>query len=1197
MRLNSHANLKVGRVSLIRAAMALGLVLAVFLGCSGAFPQGNTGRILGAVTDQSGGNIVGATVTVTDVQRGLPRTLTTEESGEYVAPNLLAGTYTIRVEFKGFKTFERQNILLEVGKDVRIDVVLQTGSATETITITEEVPMVDTTTTTLGGTISNETINDLPLNGRNYQNLLTLRPGVMVYPGGGPWTQSTNGIRPEDTSYIVDGVGNDEAFMGLSVTNAAAVLGDAATVLPIDAIQEFNTQVNPKAEFGWKPGAVTSVGLKSGTNDLHGSAYAFGRSDSFDARNFFNTTPNPKQPVELEQYGGTAGGRIIKDKLFYFGGFEAQRYSVGSSLALNEPTTGTLGGDPANSIADALTALGCTVAAPGPCSPASLGLLKFFGNNTGPSTTFFPTYQNTNSSKNALGKIDYHMNDHHSLSGSYFFGNDALIGEDTPYTSADFLTHVHSRAQAVAGHYAWTPNSRWANEARFGYTRYTLSIVPGDQKKPASAYGLFTGVTNPIIGGLPDITVGPFTTMGNFLTFPKFVGPDNTYYFLDQLSYLRGKHAFKFGVEIRDVKVDQATWRRARGDIKFSGGGGNTALENFLLGVPSGAKLLATTSDPVTGSPQRHVTQWGYAGFVQDDWRITPRVTLNLGLRYEYTTPPKEAHNLLGNFDPTLGLVQVGKQISSIYNGDHKNFSPRVGVAWDVTGKGTTIVRAGGSLIYDVLTMNTFLSQQNTQNTITLGLGVVPTGATIVTCPAGPSACQSPANGVPVVTPGTGTIVTTGLVLPGSSLNWNGATATGPFIFPGGTTLQCGDGITPPVTLLNPTPVPDPGPCSFLGLDRNYKTPYVSNWTLGIQHAFSNKLSLEVTYVGNHGTKLTGIRDLNQPDPNNGFASAFATKFPYLGFINFMSNLYRSHYNGLQTTLTARNYHGLGFILGYTYSHALDNMSYNWNQYLPQDSLHPTADYGSSDFDMKHRFTFSSTYAIPGKKTWGQLLEGWELNSILTLQSGQPWQVFDSGDNISGVGEGTDRWNFSGKPADFVPTKNSPGIPYIAGSNFTVVAGHVTGGATPTASQCFAAAGGNQGLQDQLAAFGCYVMGSGVMTPPLPGHFGNMGRSIFRDRGFDNLDLSITKAWKFKERLTAQFRAEMFNVLNHPNFANPWGGTSGYGPAGLFSDPSAGPSGSPNFGCSCSTPDQASANPLLGSGSNRAIQLGLKLIF
>src|SRR5258708_13184499 len=326
-------------VKLRKSFGLLTLISGVLLCSVPDLPQGNTGRILGTVTGQSGGYVGGATVTVTDVARGVSQTLTTDSDGAYVALNLVAGTYTVRAEFKGFKAFERKNILVEVGKDLRVDAVLQTGVATETITITEEVPMVDTTSTALGGTISNEIINDLPLNGRNYQNLISLRPGTTIYPGGGPWTQMTNGIRPEDTSYIVDGVTNDEAFMGLSVTNAAAVIGDAATLIPIDAIQEFNTQVNPKAEFGWKPGAVTSVGLKSGTNDIHGTPYAFARPHSFHPRNSFNPVGTDKTPVELEQYGGTAGGHIVKDKLFYFGGFEAQRYVVGNALPGHAPTT------------------------------------------------------------------------------------------------------------------------------------------------------------------------------------------------------------------------------------------------------------------------------------------------------------------------------------------------------------------------------------------------------------------------------------------------------------------------------------------------------------------------------------------------------------------------------------------------------------------------------------------------------------------------------------------------------------------------------------------------------------------------------------------------------------------------------------------------------------------------------------------
>ncbi len=333
-----------------KAIPVLGLGLALLFACLQAYSQGSSGRILGTVTDQSGGVIAGATVTVTDTQRGVSRSLTTDDAGEYSAPQLLPGTYKVRAESKGFSATERTDLLLETGKEVRVDFSLSPGQQTQTITVTEQLPVVETTNATLGGTLSNQTINDLPLNGRNYQNLLSLRPGVLAEPGGGSWTQSTNGVRPEDNVFLVNGMLNVGAFSALSIMNAPALAGDAASILPIDAIQEFNIEENPRAEYGWKPGAVINVGVKSGTNSLHGTAYAFGRQTSFDARNFYNqvsegcTAPCPKTEVALEQYGGTIGGPIKKDKIFFFAGYEGQRYTVGSPFLANTPVTTSLAG-------------------------------------------------------------------------------------------------------------------------------------------------------------------------------------------------------------------------------------------------------------------------------------------------------------------------------------------------------------------------------------------------------------------------------------------------------------------------------------------------------------------------------------------------------------------------------------------------------------------------------------------------------------------------------------------------------------------------------------------------------------------------------------------------------------------------------------------------------------------------------------
>ncbi len=1173
MQSNVQGKVMPGCVSLAQILRVLAVAYVALLASIAAHPQGSTGRVLGVVTDQSGGNVGNATVIITDVARGVSQTLATDSDGAYVAVNLLPGTYSVRAEYKGFKSFERKNILVEVGKDVRIDAVLQPGSTTETITITEEVPMVDTTSTSLGGTISNEIINDLPLNGRNYQNLISLRPGTAVYPGGGPWTQTTNGIRPEDTSFIVDGITNDEAFMGLSVTNAAAVLGDAATLIPIDAIQEFNTQVNPKAEFGWKPGAITSVGLKSGTNQIHGTAYAFGRSDSFDARNYFDPVGTDKTPVELEQFGVTGGGHMIKDKLFYFGAFEAQRYTVGNALPGHVPTTAPITGGTGNGC-QMLTTGDCTISiknatddlvakTPGfVVNPLSNYLLGFYTPNAGQGTFVSLNFPNENSSKNAIGKVDYHINDHNALSGSYFFGNDTIVGMDFFELLAQFRTKVHSRAQTLAGHWAWTPSSTWANEFRGGFTHYLLQILPDDLTFP---YKINTGISNPLLSGIPDVRVqlggGFFTQLGSFHNFPKIVGPDKVYDFIDQVSYLRGKHAFKFGGELRDDLVHQATFRAGRGRVKFAD------LESFLAGTPTNATFLA-------GDPTRNITQWLYAGYAQDDWRITPRVTINLGFRYEYQAVPSDSKNLLGNWEPNVGLEQVGKNISSIYKGDHRNFSPRVGVAWDVTGKGTTIVRVGGSIVYDLLSMSTFMSQQNTQNTVTLGLGTVPAGATIITCS---TSCQT-TTGVPVVTNPAGNLVTTGVTIPGPSLTWKDQTTA---IYPSSVTglVQCGDGNTPLNGKRNP------GPCDTFAMNRNFRTPYVENWTLGIQHAFSGKLGLDVTYVGNHGTKLPGVVDLNQADPITG-VTPFGAKFPYLGFINYLSNFYGSTYNGLQSTLTSRNYHGLDFVVGYTYSHALDDLSSNWVAFLPQDSAHPLLDHASGDEDIRHRFTVSVTYSLPEKKTRSQLLEGWQLNTIITLQSGQPWNVNDQGNNFSTTNELSDRWDFFGNPSDF-KSIGPNGLPCFGLGPNSPCPGTIPAACTNAATKV-----GASTLAALNTAGYCYMVRNSILIPNGFNTFGTMGRNIFRDTGFHNVDLSVSKSFKFGERAKAQFRVETFNVFNHPNFANPNGGTSTYG-QGATADPSQAGA----FGCGCATPDNAAFNPVLGSGSNRAIQLGLKFIF
>jgi hypothetical protein len=1056
---------------------------------------------------------------------------------------------------------------VSVAQDSQIDFKLQTGAATETVVVTTEAPLIDTTSSALGGTLSNEEINELPLNGRNYENLLQLRPGIVRYPGGGFSTTSTNGLRAEDNAYIVDGLFNSEPFSGQSIINGAGIAGDSATILPVDAIQEFNLIENPPAEYGWKPGAMVNVAIKSGTNTLHGTAYAFGRDTPMDARNYFNTVASGiKNPRNLEQFGGTAGGPIRKDKIFFFGGYEGQRYSVASISQLTTPATVTLGGDPVNSVPDAIAGVinaGITPSVPsleiGGCKlgpPISCDGTGFPTNSgtspLGPTTINFGL-PNTVSSDNAIAKVDYTINQRHSLNGMYFFGNNNGTVSDADELQAKWLTLIHTRAQVAGANWVYIPTEKLVNELRFGYNTLYQPTYVADHATPATAYGLNTGVTNPLYGGLPRINIGGFyiatQELGGF-NWPKIQGPDTRIQFIDHVSLTIGTHALKFGGELHRDSFSGGAYAGGRGRIQFKTSTeafpGASSLENFFTGIPDSGALL-------TGDPTRNIHNWGIAGFGQDDWRVTKTLTLNIGLRYEMNTVIKDAHNLLGNFSPTAGLEQVGKDIGAPYNGDRTEFAPRLGFAWDILGNNRTVIRGGASLIYETLNWESFLALNNS-----LGLSTIPTGAMGV----GPGGSQ-----------GSGSIAVGTVNYPGSNLNWNAGYNSGAAtVFPTGT-IDCGA-----------------NPCSILGVTQNLRTPEVFSWNVNLQHAFTTQLTLETVYVGSHGSKLVGIHDINQNVPSLDYAGdeqsgrPFNATFPFLSFIYQMGNIYKSNYDGLQATLSARDYHQFSFVAGYTYAHSLDDVGANWDfgygSGIPQDSTHPEREYASSDYDMHQRFTFSPTYALPGVHGFGQLLQGWEVASIVSLYGAQPWGPMDAGNDLSHTGEATDRWDFFGKPTDF----NSSGP---IGTNYLPGDGNFDTGASAAENDPVCSAHARDLTSLNFA--GCYKAKNSVMTPPAPGTFGLMGRNTFRDSGFKNWDFSVHKIWKWRDRYSAQFRAELFNFLNHPNFANPFGGQNGWG----HNDPSV----PGQFGCGCATPDVAASNPVIGSGGSRAVQLGLKLAF
>lgn len=1121
--------------------------------------QGNEGRVLGTVRDSSGAVVQGAKVTVTNIATQTARVLATNDAGEYVAPNLEPGNYVVTAEATGFKIDRSTPVLLEVGRDVRIDLKLQPGAVTQSIEIDEESTMTDTTGVTLQGVLSNKAINELPVQGGDFQNLVMLHPGVQRTPGGGFQSITSNGNRPDENNFFIDGAIGNDAYYGEGVMNEAGIQGTPASFLPLDAIQEFNTQESPSADYGLKPGVVMNVGIKSGTNTVHGSAYYFHRNSAFDARNWFAPAPDPIPALLMHMFGASLGGPIKKDKLFYFVNYQGIRDKVGNPANVDSPVTvslvpytaqlAALGAVPADfSIVDALK--GCSPN----CNPLSLKLSTGGANGTGlflPNPGFTASqadpalvdfdFNNTNRGDNVVAKTDYYLNSHNTFNARFIYSNANLMEEDALPLRPDWLSTASPVTQIFGLGWSWTPSSTWVNELRFSYNRFNESILPVDHNVNPTTYGLNTGITDPREFGFPRITPGYFTFdyMGGHSNNPLFTKPSQTNVISDTASHTVGKHSIRFGGDFSDGTVNYYRASEGRGRVDFD------TLEDFVAGLPTRWQLLY-------GDPARKINLRSFGLFGQDDYRISPRVTLVLGLRYDITKPIQDSRNLLANYVPTEGIVQVGRGIGSPYPTNYNNVSPRLGVAWDISGSGRTVLRAGGGLIFEEPSIRTFMFNGG-------GLNLNPTI-------------------FPSLPPGNGTINAFLEVSnnPGL-LNWN---VTGPAIFPSEAVATCTEALQ----------------CNIFATNQKLKTPYVANWNLNIQQAITPTAMLQVAYVANKGVNLYSVQDINQVNPalDDGTETVgrpLVTNcpapvgigtggpcFPTIGQLDYLSNLSSSIYNSLQVTFTKRYAHGLYLLAGYTYAHAIDTASSNLAS-VPQNSLDYAAERGNGDFDIRNRFTLALTYDIPSIKAKWQLLQGWQVTSIAMLEGGEPYTLGDFNDDISGTGEFSDRWNITG-PASNVHWSDTTSLPYVPPSTFTTdMNGNVTGGN----QQCITAAGSNQAAVNQLANYGCFIAGSTVITPPAPGTFGDMGRNIFRGPTFKNWDFSISKIFNLNERLKLQFRGECFNILNHPNF-------DVFTLNNDLSDPFT-------VGTVAFTPDVAASNPVIGSGGSRHIQIGAKFIW
>lgn len=1108
------------------------ILFLILFSVTGVLAQTYQGRILGTVSDQSGAVIPGAAVTITNVATGVQRKLTTSASGEYVAANMEPGTYTVSVQSQGFETFQRLGLHLEVARDVRVDASMHPGTVATTLSITEQTPIINTTNDVLGSTFSNEAINELPLQGRDFQNLVTLQPGIQREPGGGFLTINANGNRATDNNFIVDGIDDNDAYYGETVLNEPGVTGSPATHLPIDAIQEFNVQSSPEADYGAKPGAIINMGIKSGTNQFHGSAYYFTRNNAIDARNYFNPIGTPFSTLHLHQFGVSAGGPIIKNKLFIFGNYEGVRSIVGNPVSVDTPVTSLLYNedgslDTEDSLASAVVA--CQMAET--CDPMSMNLVNYNKNGqtlflTNPGGTSDPNditaintdYNNQNREDNGILKLDFHATERNNFNFTYFIGDSNQIEEDVNVAQPLWLSHADTRAQLIGGSWSFASNSNFTNQFHFGYNRLWQQLFQGDHTVNATEYGLNTGVTNPLDFGMPEIRISGFMshTLGGNVDYPLLTTPNQTYIFSDNASLLKGKHNIRFGGEFRTGSTDNTRDDYGPGEVRFS------SLDDFVTGNASRGYAWI-------GDSRREVSQQTFGLYGQDSWHTTRNLTISYGLRYDVTFPIKEKHNLLGNFDSNVGLVQLGKQISTPYDTDWNNVSPRLAFVYDVGGNGRTVVRIGGGMIYEVPHISVFIGQSGAEAE---GLGAIPTGA------AG-------------VAPGNGDIRATFIQLSGdtTTTNWQSGGPVFGNLDPA--QLSCSYD----------------APCPVLGVNRNIVVPYVFNWNANVQQALWRNAALTVAYVGNKGTKLYSIRDVNQnnyADDTEGDEQSgrpYVNQFPFLSFVDMLGNGDSSIYQGLQVTLKQDMMHGLFFVAGYTWAHSIDYSSSN-RGYTIQNSLNPAAERGNSDFDIQNRFTIAGTYALPGKPGFAQMMKGWRFNSIVTAQSGEPILVHDTYDDISYTGSFNDRWDLAGNPHNIHWLK-SGSLPFFSDGT--------------TNPACVAAdpVGVDSG---QLAYYGCYAGPGWVITPPEDGNFGNMGRNVVRGPDFVNFDASISKTFNFGSRMNLEIRGEVFNIFNHPNFA---------GVDGDVSDTSS-------FGSAQYTPDVFASNPVVGSGGSRHTQIGAK---
>lgn len=946
----------------------LAVVLALF--SVTAWSQTATATLFVHARDQSGGLLPGVAVELVQETTGIRRTGVTSVYGSLVMPLLPPGRCTLTASLAGFKSEVIRDIRLEAGVKATLDLLLLPGSPDEKVVVSADISTLRPGNSTIGEVFDNRTLITMPLNGREFLQLSLLAPGAAPpAPGSRLSTQANSGVnisgaREAANNFLLDGVDNNDLFLNRFVFNPNP-----------DAIQEFTVLANNyDAEYGRNAGAQVNVVLKSGGSDVHGSAYEYFRHSAMDARNFFDLPDQPIPLLRQNQFGGTLGGpfsaRSGQPRHFYFLSVEGSRAKRAETRSSNVPTAAQKSGDFSQTgvrLRDPSTGIPFpdNRIPPSQIHAVSKAIVSLYPhpNRQVAGRNFVSSPIGTTDSTQLAVKLDHYFSEENPIFVRYTISDDfrtfpfAERGPNLP----GYGISVLDRGQNLALGSTQSISQRSINDLRFGYNRLRREAF--NQNKGRDAFRQL-GMAGPSLGpndmGFPSFAISGYESLGDDPNIPV-VRRTGTFHLSDSLHMERGKHHLKLGAEIRSYLSNGFNHVFARGQIIFAPRFTGDALADLLLGLPTLSIVARNDNDQALRTRS-------YNFFVQDDWKASPHLTVNAGLRCEYNTPPIDAHNRMVVFEinqKKLLPVATGGVSRSGLRPDRNNFSPRLGLSWDISKKGTLVLRTGYGVFYDVGTL-------------------IGNSALYFNPP---------------------------YFLLGTLFNFQ--LGADKFLF------RVKDPFATTLTAFLPTAV---------SLDPHFRTAYSQHWSLGLEGAVGKDTTVEARYVGSKGTKLVMKRNLNQPPPGPGFLNA---RRPVAGFsdILWIESGAASNYHSLQVRVEKKHSTNLSFLGSYTFSKSIDNTSAflesKGNDNTPQNSSDIRSERALSDFDLRHRVSVALTYDLPFHFD-NPLLREWQLSGILAIQSGRPFTPrlsFDNS-NTGNVGGffGHDRPNLAGDPTLTHPT-------------------------------------------------------------------------------------------------------------------------------------------------------------------------------